>query len=372
MKKIIVVAIVFAAIALASWQYFKGGHQEKTFDTKQAPVSVSVAAVVRADVPFELSAVGNAVTYQSVGLRSRMDSQLMDVKFHDGDYVNQGDLLFVLDDRALTAQVRQLQANLARDRAQLDNFKRQYTRKKSLADRGYETASNLDDSKAQYDVQNATVAATAASIESLKVQLEYTKILAPISGRTGTINSTVGNTVKANDTMPLVTINQVKPIRVQISIPQKYLDPLRQALASGVVEVAALHEGVKIPSSGKLDYLDNTIDNTTGTFMARASFANESEALWPGMFVTTNVRLSDEKNALTIPEVAVQHGQDGDFLFVITDGKAEKRPIKVERLQGGLAVIETGVKEGERVAVDGMLKLENGTVVSISTPQGNP
>ena len=370
MKKLILLLIAAGIIGYAGWSYF-GGHG-KPAEVKQPPVSVSAAPAMRKDVPLELTAVGGVVAEQTVGVRSRIDSQVIEVRFHDGDYVNAGDVLFVLDGRAIAAQVQQQQANLARDRAQLANFKRQYDRKKTLTDRGFETASNLDDAKAQYEVQLATVNATQAAIDNMKVQLEYTKILAPISGRTGTINVTLGNTVKANDTGALVTINQVKPIRVQVAIPQKYLDALRQALGGGGVEVTALHEGGKAPSAGKLDYIDNNIDNTTGTFSARASFANDDEALWPGMFVTTTIRLGDEKGALTVPEVAIQHGQDGDFVFVLVNAKAEKRPVKVARLQQDTAVIADGLKEGEQVAVDGLMKLENGSAVTISAPAPAP
>lgn len=369
MKKLIIF-LVIAAAATGGWFYFKGGeHKDKKGDARP-PVAVSVAAAERKDVPFKLNAVGSVVTGQSVAVRARVDSQLVEVKFKDGDEVKQGDLLFVLDDRAMKSQVEQLEANLVRDRAQLDDFKRQYDRKKSLADKGYETTANLDDARAQYEVQKATLASTSAAIDNLRTQLEYTRITAPISGRTGTINVTVGNTVKANDATPLVTINQMRPIRVQVSVPQKYLDTLRQALAAGSVDVIATHEGGKGPSAGKLDYIDNTVDAATGTFIARASFPNDEEALWPGMFVSATIAMGDEKKALTVPEVAVQHGQDGDFVFVVANGKAEKRPVKVKRLQDGVAVLESGVTDGEQVTVDGMMKLENGSSVSVGDAAG--
>jgi multidrug efflux system membrane fusion protein len=367
MKKSVIAVVVLALLGGGVWFYFdRAAHEERAQAPRQQVVPVSVAPATRADVPFTLSAVGSVVPEQTVAVRSRIDSQLQEVKFHDGDEVKQGDLLFVLDDRALNAQLQQQQAGIVRDRAQLDGLKRQYDRKKSLADKGFATASDLDDARAAYEAQAATVNATQAAIDNMKVQIEYTKILAPISGRTGTIGVTVGNTVKANDATPLVTINQVKPIRVQVAIPQKYLDAVRQALSSGAVGVSALHEGAKAASPGRLDYVDNTIDNTTGTFTARASFANEDEALWPGMFVTTTIRLGDEKGALTVPEVAIQHGQDADFVFRVADGKAAKRPVKVERIQDANAVISSGLDAGDQVAVDGMMKLEDGSAVSVA------
>jgi multidrug efflux system membrane fusion protein len=365
MKKIIA-AVVVVALAAGAWFYFRSGGEAGHAPAKQG-VPVSVAPAAKGDVPFELSAVGSVVPIQSVAVRARVDSQLIEVKFKDGDEVKQGDLLFVLDDRATKAQVGQLEANLVRERAALDNAKRQYDRKKGLHDKGFETGANFDDARAQLDSAEAAVAADTASIDNLRAQLEYTKITAPISGRTGTINVTVGNTVKANDATPLVTINQMRPIRVQVSLPQKNLDAVRQALAAGTVEVAAAHEGAKTatPSIGRLDYIDNSIDAATGTFIARATFPNDDEALWPGMFVRATVRLGAEKGALTVPEVAIQHSQDADFVFVVAGGKAAKRPVKVERMQSDLAVIADGLKEGEQVVTDGALKLENGSAVSL-------
>jgi RND family efflux transporter MFP subunit len=370
MKKFIGLLVVLAILGGVGWggyAYYKSGEKkEKAFDPKRMPVAVSVAPATRKDIPFTLSAVGTVVTEQSVAVRSRIDSQLLEVKFKDGDEVKQGDLLFVLDSRAIEAQMAQQQANSARDRAQLENLKRQYDRIKGLSEKGFATTSGLDEARAAYEAQVATVNAAQAAINNMKVQIEYSRIMAPIGGRTGTINVTVGNTVKANDATPLVTINQVKPIRVQVSIPQKYLDAVRKAMAAGAVEVGALHEGPQTPSPGRLDYIDNSIDETTGTFTARASFANEDEALWPGMFVTATIRLGDQKGALTVPEVAIQHGQDGaEFVFVIEGGKAKKRPVKTERVQDGLALIAEGLNDGEQVATDGLMKLEDGSSVTV-------
>src|SRR5262249_5366383 len=158
--------------------------------------------------------------------------------------------------------------------------------------------------------------------DNIATQLEYTRITAPIDGRTGTISVTLGNTVKAND-VPLVTINQMKPIRVQLSLPQQYLERVRDSMATSEVPVTARHEGSSVASEGKLDYIDNAVDQSSGTFAARAIFANEDEILWPGMFVTLEIRLGNQVDALTVPEVAVQHGQGGgDFVFVIANGKA--------------------------------------------------
>lgn len=348
--------VLLIALAAAGWWWWQNTADKGATGTP--PVIVRTAAAETRDVPLSLENVGTVVTNDSVGVRARLDSQVMEVAFRDGDYVEQGDLLFVLDDRML-------KADLARDEAQLANLKRQYERNVQLAAKGFETQANLEDSKAAYEAQKAVA-------DNIKVQLEYTRITAPISGRTGTINITAGNTVKANDTQPLVTINQVKPIRVQVSLPQRYLGSVREAMAKGPVTVTATREGGGTPSTGTLEYVDNAVDTATGTFAARASFPNEDEALWPGMFVHLRLVLGNEKNAVTVPEVAVQHGQSGDFVFVIAGGKASKRSIKTARMQDGLAVIESGIAPGEQVAVDGIMSLNDGSAITIQSNGAAP
>jgi multidrug efflux system membrane fusion protein len=326
---------------------------------------VSVATVQKQDVPLQLQTVGNVVANESVAVRSRLDSQLMEVKFHDGDYVNKGDLLFVLDDRSLNAQLGELKANLERDRAQLANLKLQYERMRQLSGKGYESQAASDNAKAAYEAALGSANASEAAMENIHVQLEYTRITAPISGRTGTINITVGNTVKANDDQSLVTINQIKPIRAQGSLPQRYLDAVRSAMTQGAVEVTAKHEGNPDISHGALEYVDNNVDLATGTFAVRASFPNENEKLWPGMFVNLTLILGNEKQVLTIPEVAIQHGQNGDYVFVIAGDKANNRPVKISRMQDDTAVVESGVTEGEQVATDGLMSLKEGAPVKV-------
>jgi membrane fusion protein, multidrug efflux system len=334
------------------------------------PVAVSVVPVMLKDMKLVLRDVGTVTVDQSVGLRARIDSQIMEVKFKDGDYVRKGDILFILDDRALTAQRDEMKANVARDKAQLENLRLQYQRLQGLAAKGYVSKADLDNARAAYEAQRASVVATEASLENITAQLEYTRITAPISGRTGTISVTVGNTVKANDTGVLVTINQTQPILVQMTLPQAYFDKVRDAMEEGKVAVTASREGNKETSTGTLSYIDNMVNQSSGTFVTRAIFPNEDELLWPGMFVTVAITLGEEKQVPVIPEVAVQHGQSEDYVFVIADNKAHLRPVKVSRLQEGLAVISEGLKEGEQVATDGMMSLKEGSVVNVKGGNG--
>lgn len=349
---------VVAALVYAG--FFRGGHERAGPST----VLVRTATVTRADVPLSLDAVGSVVALQSVAVRSRVDSQITGVHFKDGAAVKAGQLLFTLDDRALKAEAAQLAANIARDRAQQENAQRQSGRAVALAAKGFATKATRDDSVANARTALATLRASEAALESVRTQLDYTRILAPISGRTGTINVTVGNTVRAGDAQPLVTINQVSPIAVQASLPQSAFAAVRAALDGQGIEAVASVDGEDL-AHGHLAYLDNSINQSTGTFATRAEFENPQEKLWPGMFVTLRLILGDERDALTLPEVAVQTGQQESFVYVIADGKAHKRSIGVARTAGGRAVIARGVEAGEVVAIDGLLSLTDGASVRI-------
>ncbi|MBX9726460.1 MAG: efflux RND transporter periplasmic adaptor subunit, partial [Rickettsiales bacterium] len=338
--------VLVLLLAVGGWQWL--GHRGPSKPTGPAAVNVRVAPVVKQSVPLTLQAVGNVVPYESVAIRARLDSQVTAVHFKDGDEVKMGDPLFDLDDKSLRAQAAQLEANIARDRAQLENARRQSGRAEALVAKGFATKAARDDSAANVAVTQASLNASIAALDSIKVQLGYTRITAPITGRTGTINVTLGNNVKANDPQPLVTINQLKPIRVQAALPQQHFDAVRLAMQTGAVTVTAARQDDAASNSiasGTLDYLDNTIDQSTGTFVTRAGFANDEERLLPGMFVTVAMSLGGDSMALTVPDVAVQRGQNGDYVYVIAGDKALQRPVKIARLQNNVAVITSGLDE---------------------------
>lgn len=351
-------------LGVVLWRIAPSGDDKKH---ASPAVSVQTARAVRQNVPILAREVGTVVAYETVAVRSRLDSQVMEVHFKDGDTVKKGDVLFVLDDRALSAQMHEQEANLARDKAQLENAKLQWERAQKLLKSGFVAKANLDTAKAAFETAKAAVSATEAAIANLRVQLEYTRITAPIDGRTGTIAVTQGNTVKANDTTPLVTINQVQPIRVQFALPQRYLDRVATALKSGAVTVKATREGSATAATGVLEYIDNNVNTGSGTFGARALFQNTDTALWPGMFVTLQIELGVEANALTVPEQAVQQGQNGQYVFVIVGDKAVKRDVTISRTEGGNAVITGGVKDNESVAIDGLAQLTDGATVKVAT-----
>lgn len=359
--------IASLVVALAGY-YFFGGKNNKT---PPAPPSVSVTTttVLQQDMPNIITLVGTVYAYETVAVKSRLDSQVTAVHFKDGDAVKEGTALFQLDDSVLKAQLNQYEANLRRDEAQLDNAQAQYVRYQNLAKKGFASKEKMEDAQATYKTQEAAVNATKASIDSVKSQLAFTTIKAPISGRAGTINVTRGNNVKANDTAPMVTINQVSPIRVQFAIPQRYYDALRAASNSTIAVQTKRSDGQDL-ATGKLEYIDNNIDTATGSFVARAAFENADEKLWPGMFVNVSILLNMDKDALVIPQVAIQNNRDESFVYAVDSAtkKAVKKPVEVLRVQDNNAIIKSGLNAGESVVIDGLLKISDGALVEISTP----
>ena len=331
------------------------------------PTSVLVRAVpvARQDVPIKLNVVGTVVPYQAVDIKSRIDSQILKVPFVSGAEIKAGQTLFLLDDRDLRAQLKQAEANLLRDTAQLNNLTWVQQGNEKVFQKKAISAQVFEAGKAALESQKAIVLADQANIQDLKVQLDYAKVVSPINGRAGTINLTLGNNVKAND-VPLVTINQLKPIFVQASLPQRYFDTIIKAMKSGPVSVTALRDGSSEATKGTLEYINNTIDVGTGTFAVRAVFQNTREYLWPGMLVQLQLHIGEDKQALVIPAVAVQQSpQGGEFVFVVENNKAQKRPITLLRIEQDLAIIGAGLKEKEQVVTDGLMSLRPGTSVLI-------
>lgn len=359
--------IAAAAIA-AIWWGMSGGDHSDNGDGRE-PVNISVATVTRQDVPTQLELVGNVVTRESVVVKSRIDSQVTDVLFKDGDYVKEGQPLFELDDRAIKANLNELQAALAREKAKLINIQRQYERAQKLLKTNVVSQAQVDEAKASYKAQAAQVEAAQATSDNAAVLLTYTTITAPISGRTGTINVTRGNTVKANDAQGLVTINQISPIDVQVAIPQRYYRQVKNAMnQKGGLTLHARHGESPHQVSGKLDYIENRIDTSNGTFAAHASFANKKESLWPGMFVNVTLDLGVEEDVLAVPAVAVQGDEGNRFVYKVegTPPTAQRTPVDTALVAGNLIVITKGLKENDTVITDGMLRLIDGAPVNVT------
>jgi multidrug efflux system membrane fusion protein len=360
----ILVAALPAALLVAACG---SGDSAKQGPPARPPALVKVARAEKKTVPFRVRAPCLVIPSETVEVQARLDSQVMEVHFKEGDMVEAGQLLFTLDDRTLRADLHRQQATLATMEAELANARRQFERARKLAAGGFQSTSELDKARADFESAEARTVATKAEIERLRVLLDYTKITAAITGRAGVIAATVGNTVKANDpAKPLVVINQVSPIRVRCGLPQQALAPLRELMARGQVTAHVIRDGVQAGEQGTIEFIDNNINRTTATFECRAEFKNADESLWPGMIVELMLGLGQDEGVIAIPEIAVQHVASEDFVFVIDQGTARRRTVKVRRYGEGLAVIESGLADGDVVAVDGMLSLSEGTPVEIA------
>src|SRR6266581_3228752 len=309
-------------------------------------IPVEVAKAVKKPAPVILEALGTVTPIQSVAVRTRLDSEIVGVHFDDGASVRQGDLLFTLDSRALEAQVKQAEGMIARDKAQLAGAERDVRRYTELVGKNATPIVNLDNALTQADSFRAAIAADEGALENLKVQLSYCTIRAPISGRIGAANVKIGNFVRAGDAASLAVINQITPIYVNFSAPQRSLPPIRRAVAGG-----------------RLTMIDNNVDATTGMVAMRATMDNRDQVLWPGALVDAKLTLREEE-AIVVPAAAIQTGQAGNFVFVVKDDTAGVRAVKVARINSAEAVLESGLEAGELVVTNGQLLLTTGTKVA--------
>jgi multidrug efflux system membrane fusion protein len=340
-------------------------------------VPVTVATVVQKSMPIEIRVIGAVEAYSVVSVHAQITGQLTAVNFKEGDDITKGQLLFALDRRPLEAALLAAQANLQRDIAQAANAKVVAQRYADLAGRGIATTEQLETSRTSAAALDATVEADRAAVENAKVQLQYATISSPIEGRTGALMVHEGNLVRAADQAPLVVINQVAPIYVSFSIPESRLPELKRFLALGTLQVEAKPPNEENPSShGHITFVDNSVDQTTGTIRIKATFTNEDHRLWPGQFVNVIVALTKDPTAVVVPTAAVQVGQQGQYAYVVkADKTVEYRPVIVERTAGLETVIKSGLKPAEIVVTDGHLRLVAGTRVSIKgedSPQVAP
>jgi len=330
-------------------------------------VPVAVGTVVQKSMPIEITVIGAAEAFSSVAIRAQTTGQLNSVSFTEGDDVMAGQVLFTLDRRPMEAALQQAQANLDRDVAQAANAAQQAKRYDELAARGIATREQVDTSRTAVAALNATVEADKAAVENAKVQLQYATITAPISGRTGALMVHEGNLVRGNDTAPLVVINQVAPISVTFAIPEARLPELKKYMAGGALRVTANPPNDDAaPSVGRISFVDNSVDQTTGTIKVKGTFPNTDRRLWPGQYVNVIVTLTMDPAAIVVPSVAVQAGQQGSYVFVVNaEQKVDLRPVTVKRTGATETVIESGLKPGETVVTDGHLRLVPGARITV-------
>jgi membrane fusion protein, multidrug efflux system len=329
-------------------------------------VPVSTAVVVEKMMPLDVSAVGTAEAISSVQIRSQVTGQLSAVHFAEGQDVTKGHLLFELDPRPFQLALAQAEAVLAKDTAQNANAQKEAARYKALLDQGLIAREQYDSYIANADAAQATTGADQAAVDTGRLNLQFSRITAPISGRAGALTAHVGDLVRANDTASIVVINQMSPINVTFAVPGRLLDDIRRYQAAAPLRVEAVTDSTGARPFGRVTFIDNAVDPTTGTIKLKALFDNASRDLWPGEFVNVNLQLTTDPHAIVTPASAVQASQNGPYVYVVRgDRSVDMRSVNVARTAGAEAVIAKGLQPGETVVTDGQLRLTPGAHVTI-------
>ena len=364
---LLITAAILILIGAAGWSLSHKADAAAPPAAAANAVSVSTTTVKQQDMPMYLTGVGTVTSNASVTVKARIDGQLDKVGFVEGQDVKAGQLLAQLDPRTLQAQLEQAIAQKAKDQATLVNARLDLQRYTTLVQQDAATQQTLDTQKALVNQLQASVQADDAQINYAKVQLSFTSILAPISGRVGARLVDPGNIVHAADTNGLVVINQIDPIAVVFTLPEESFQSINNALHGSQKPLSVQtfpRNSDTMLSQGNLTLLNNQIDTTSGTVQLKGIFQNPSHVLWPGQYVNVRLVLGDRKQALTVPAAAVQRSQDGTYAYIIkADGTAQIQPIQVANIQEGIAVIDKGLSAGQRVVVDGQYKLKPGIKV---------
>lgn len=335
-------------------------------------VSVTLASARRGSAPIEFAAIGELVSAHAAAIRPQVSGTLTRVLFSEGQDVTAGQPLFEIDPAPAEAALAQARAQIERDRASLSAASAQAERLKPLLARGYVTPQEVEAATAAAGEAAAQVKLSEGLATSARITLSRSRIASPIAGRSGSLSVKSGNVVSPGDALPLVTINQLHPIQAQFAIPQSQLQTLRAATESGAVRViAADQSGQVIADDGRVQFIDNTVDATTGTVKVKAAFANADNRLWPGSFVTLTVRLGEQTDAVLVPEASVQQGAEGAYVFLIgKDSKVSLRPVTVDRQLRGETVIAKGLQGGESLVARAPRDLKPGTLVTTANGGG--
>jgi membrane fusion protein, multidrug efflux system len=363
--------------ALAGWYVWghhaptSGGSEQTARSSRRAgpsgPVPVTVATVSKASFPVRIGGLGTVQPTNMVNVRTRVDGQIQKIYVGQGQLVKAGDLLLQIDPRPYQAALDQATAKQQQDQASLENATINYQRDAQLAKQSFASKQTLDNEAAAVRQAQAQIAADQASVFSAQTQLGYTKVYAPISGRTSIRSVDVGNIAQAAGVVTIMTIAQVQPIDVNFTAPEGDLPRIYDAMQSGAVPVTATSTGeTKVQAEGKLVVINNSVDTSTGTIQLKAEFPNQNNELWPGLSVDTEMLVATLKDVVVVPDEAVQHGPNGLFAFVVDkDEKAQMRPLGVGDSGGGKVVVLKGLEPGDRVVVAGQYRLQPGSPVSI-------
>ena len=358
---IVLIGLSLLSLVLIGWLIT---HNKKINHAPTLVPQVNVTSVVQKDMPLILELAGNTLAYQTVQVKSLVSGQLININFREGQNIKTNDLLFKIDSREFEYQLQASEAALLRDQAQLENAEKEEQRYRDLFAKKAVSQEQYLQMLTNMNVLKATIAADKAMIKTAQLQIEYAKILSPINGKAGESNFDIGNLIQANSTTPMVSINTISPIYVSFSVPEQYLNALRNAEdANNLPVIIKTSSGEEI-KDGKIVFIDNMIDTTTGTIKLKALFPNVEEVLWPGQFVKIYLNVRSKKDALIVPKKAVQINQEGSYVFVIKeDNKAEIRKIKIDFSNDNYSVVSEGIQKGDKIVVDGQLRLTHGTEV---------
>jgi len=357
------VAITLAGAALFAYFIADSRAKEKAASKGSAAVPVAIVAAVQQSMPVQLQAIGNVEPFSTIAVKARVDGQIVALNFKEGQEVRKGAVLFRIDARPFEAALKQAEANALRDAATRDQARSQESRYRELLAKNFVSKEAYAQIATNAQVAEATAKASEAALENARINLAYCTIASPIDGFVGKVLLQVGSLVKANDVGSLVVINQVRPIYVNFAVPEQQLAQIRQSMATGPLAVAVSTSDAshKPLASGRHVFIDNAVDQSTGTIKLRAEFDNRDLALWPGQFVTTILKLYDQKDAIVVPAAAVQTGPQGEYVFVFTsEATAQVRKVTVARTEGDMVVIEKGLAAGEKVVTRGQLRIVPG------------
>jgi multidrug efflux system membrane fusion protein len=360
----------FALLLCGALASCSRGQKDAKASGPPPPVPVGVATVKQRDFPVYLTGLGSVTAFNTVSLKTRIDGQITQVNFVEGQDVKEGELLIQIDPRPYQVALEQAQANLQRDEAQLNNAKVQYERMKALYEGGVIAKQDLDTQEASFGQYEGTIAADKAAIDNAKLNLAYTRITSPINGRIGLRQVDIGNYVTAASGSSMAVITQMRPIAIIFTLPEDQLQAVRERMQKGTlqVDVYSRDDQSKL-STGKLLTIDNLIDPTTGTAKFKAVFENPDNNLWPNQFVNVHLLLETRKDAVTAPVSAIQRGPQGTFVYLLDDNNTvQVRPVQLALTQGNTVVIASGLQAGERVVTDGQEKLQAGSRVTPQAP----
>jgi membrane fusion protein, multidrug efflux system len=374
--QVLAVLGVIAVGSYVGWRYFwanradttAGGKANSSAAVNSPPIPVTVAGVLKADFPVYLNSLGTVQPFRTVTVRSRVDGQITKIGFRQGRTVTEGDVLVEIDPRPYQATLAQAQAKKTQDQSMLKDAKLNLDRYLSLADKNVVTKQQLDTQQATVDQLTAQVQGDDAAIENAQTQLSYTTIKAPLTGRAGFRLVDPGNIVHASDQNGVVTIVQLQPISVVFTAPEEAVPQINSALEAGSVPVRALSsDGLRTLAEGRLALVNNEVDEASGTIRMKATFENKDNVLWPGLSVATRLLADTLKDAVVVPDDAVQRGPDGLYVFVVgDDSKVSVQPITVSQNGEGRSVIERGLTAGQKIVVAGQYRLVAGAAVQPS------